>query len=94
MLDKTVICNIGRIRYLYDTALNNHFSISDDFYYAVKNLDLTYNEDQYIEFIKKWGTVSTMQLLIHTLHNVKILLHHIVNLLLFMHNYLIPIAFY
>ena len=60
VLDKTVICNIGRIRYLYDTALNNHFSISDDFYYAVKNLDLEYNEDQYISFIRRWGTVSSL----------------------------------
>ena len=31
--DKEVICNIGTARYRLATALNNQYSISNDFYY-------------------------------------------------------------
>ena len=58
ILDKTVICNKGNVRYLTSTALNTDYSISDDFYYAVKNLPLSYDESTYIKFIQDWGTVS------------------------------------
>lgn len=57
MLDKTIICNEGGVRYLYSTAINNEYSIADDFYYAVKGLPTTYDEDTYINFIIEWGTV-------------------------------------
>lgn len=58
VLDKTVICNIGRIRYLYDQAVNQKYSVSKDFYAAVKNLPAAYDQAQYVRFIKRWGTVS------------------------------------
>lgn len=45
MLDKTIICNEGGVRYLYSTAINNEYSIADDFYYAVEGLPTTYDED-------------------------------------------------
>ena len=57
-MDKTVICNKGEVRYLTSTALNTDHSISDDFFYAVKNLPSTYDQSKYIKFIKDWGTVS------------------------------------
>ena len=58
MMDKEVICNVGRARYLLDTALNNHYSIANDFYYAVKNLPRSYVKRKYMNFIEQWGTVS------------------------------------
>ena len=58
IMDKTVVCNEGTIRYLTSTALNTDFSISDDFYYAVKNLPRSYDQSAYLEFIDYWGTVS------------------------------------
>ena len=61
--DKEVICNIGTARYRLATALNNQYSISNDFYYAVKNLPTTYagntNTNAYKRFIDQWGTVSS-----------------------------------
>ena len=57
-IDKEVVCNAGRARYLLDTALNNHYSIDDDFYYAVKNLPVEYDQTSYMHFIEHWGTVS------------------------------------
>lgn len=63
--DKEVICNIGTARYRLATALNNQYSVSNDFYYAVKNLPTTatgHAEDPntiaYKRFIDDWGTVS------------------------------------
>ena len=58
IMDKTVICNEGEVRYLTSTALNTNHSISADFFYAVKDLPPTYDQSKYIEFIKDWGTVS------------------------------------
>ena len=59
MIDTEVVCNVGRGRYLIDTALNNHYSISHDFYYSVKNLPAAYNRRAYMNFIQRWGTVSS-----------------------------------
>jgi len=60
--DKEVICNIGTARYRLATALNNQYSISNDFYYAVKNLPTSHvgdtNTAAYKRFIDEWGTVS------------------------------------
>ena len=64
VMDKMVVCNAGRARYLLDTALNNHYSISNDFYYAVKNLPASYVETSYMNFIEKWGTVSLPSVLL------------------------------
>ena len=60
MIDTEVVCNVGRGRYLLDTALNNEYSISRDFYYSVKNLPVTYSQQAYINFIRRWGTVSNI----------------------------------
>ena len=57
-MDKTVVCNKGEVRYLTSTALNTEHSVSDDFYYAVKDLPQEYDQLKYIEFIEDWGTVS------------------------------------
>ena len=57
-MDKTVVCNKGEVRYLTATSLNTDYSVSDDFYYAVKHLPQKYNQLKYIEFIEDWGTVS------------------------------------
>ena len=56
--DKEVICNAGRARYRLENALNNRYSISNDFYYAVKNLPPAYETNTYKRFIDDWGTVS------------------------------------
>lgn len=59
IMDKVVTCSEGWIRYLLSTALHtDEFTVSDDFYYSVKNLPTSYDEDDYIQFIKNWGTVS------------------------------------
>ena len=60
MIDKQVVCNIGKAYYYLDTALNNDYSISDEFYYAVKNLPASYNIPAYLSFIQQWGTVSNL----------------------------------
>lgn len=64
--DKEVICNTGTARYRLATALNNQYSISNDFYYAVKNLPTAVepartrdpNTTAYKRFIDQWGTVN------------------------------------
>ena len=53
-----MICNVGTALYRWDNALNNHYSISDNFYYAVKNLPTAYVANTYKRFIDDWGTVS------------------------------------
>lgn len=60
-----MICNSGTARYRLATALNNQYSISNDFYYAVKNLPThaaarvgDTNTTAYKRFIDQWGTVS------------------------------------
>lgn len=55
-LDRRQICNLGRVRYLTD-ALDIH-RLSDSFYQRVKKLPLIYNVDEYMQFIREWGTVS------------------------------------
>ena len=64
IMDKMVVCNAGRARYLLDTAFNNDYSISNDFYYAVKNLPASYVETSYMNFIEDWGTVSLPSVLL------------------------------
>ena len=58
MLDKSVTCVRGHARYRLEKALHTNWSISDDFYYAVKNLPLTYSHAEYLAFLDNWGTVS------------------------------------
>ena len=60
-MDKEVTCNVGTVRYFWDTALNEEYSVSRDFYYAVKNLPAVYNDDtrlQHLLLIENYGTVS------------------------------------
>ena len=55
--DKEVICNSGTALYRWQAALNNRYSISNDFYHAVKNLPAAYVQNTYKRFIDEWGTV-------------------------------------
>lgn len=68
IMDKIVTCSEGWVRYLLSTAQHtDEFSVSDDFYYSVRNLPLSYDEDKYIQFIENWGTVRHTSMYIYAL---------------------------
>ena len=58
VMDKSIICNIGTVRYQLDTAIHTNYSVSNEFYYAVKKLPVVYSQADYMKFIEEWGTVS------------------------------------
>ena len=53
--DQKQICNYGRVTYL--TAQGKH-TLSKVFYDRVKSLPMEYNLEDYMQFIKDYGTVS------------------------------------
>ena len=60
VVQHTVICNYGNVRYKLATALNgvSGYDLTDDFKYAVKLLPSSYSAEEYTEFLDDWGTVS------------------------------------
>lgn len=60
IVQKSKICNYGRVRYLYENAAAREpgYSLSRSFQNSVKfQLPLYYNEREYMQFIENWGTV-------------------------------------
>lgn len=56
-MDVGITCSEGHVNMFLNTAKNRNFSVSDDFFYSVKELPTQYDEKKYYKFIKDWGTV-------------------------------------
>ena len=56
------VCNRGEVRYLMDSARQKMpgFIVTDDFAAAVCGLPEEYDQDKYLNFIERWGTVSEL----------------------------------
>jgi len=57
------VCNRGRARYLLASASFKKFPVSDEFSADVCVLPENYDERAYFNFIEKWGTVSTINVI-------------------------------
>lgn len=60
IIQKTKICNYGRVRYLYENAVARArgYTLTRGFMNSVKyQLPSRYNRQAYMQFIEKWGTV-------------------------------------
>ena len=60
IIQKSKICNYGRVRYLYENAAAREpgYTLSKGFKNSVMFiLPLHYNERNYMQFIEHWGTV-------------------------------------
>ena len=62
IIEKSLICNYGRARYLLENALAGikGYELSESFKSAVSNLPETYDQQVYAQFIENWGTVSAL----------------------------------
>ena len=58
MIDEKSISNYAKVR-LKDYS-ETPFALTYEFVSAVKELPDTYNEKEYITFIRNWGTVSSI----------------------------------
>ena len=56
------VCNRGEVRYLLASARQKlpGFTVTDDFAAAVCSLPEKYDQDKYLNFIERWGTVSEL----------------------------------
>ena len=63
IIQKTKICNYGRARYLYENAVARvrGYTLTRSFFNSVRyQLPVKYNEQVYMQFIEKWGTVRKL----------------------------------
>ncbi len=58
MMYKETVCTVGTVQYDWETALNKDHSVTERFFYAVKNLPINYRQKDYEEFLDNYGTVS------------------------------------
>jgi hypothetical protein len=56
--DQKHICNYGQVRYLTDTR--GIHTVSKSFYDSVNSLPRDYSMEDYMKFIRNWGTVSSL----------------------------------
>ncbi|CAC5399487.1 unnamed protein product [Mytilus coruscus] len=54
--EKTETCSYGKERYAMDVVDCKHFTVGDSFAAAVCDLSPTYKKNEYIDFLKTWGT--------------------------------------
>ncbi|XP_052088513.1 uncharacterized protein LOC127725516 [Mytilus californianus] len=52
----TETCSYGKERYAMDVVDCKHFTVGDSFAAAVCDLSPTYNKNEYLDFLKTWGT--------------------------------------
>lgn len=66
MIQKNKICNYGRARYLYENAIarERQYTLTRSFKNSVNyQLPTRYNTRAYMNFIEKWGTVYTFDVI-------------------------------
>ncbi|XP_052088512.1 uncharacterized protein LOC127725515 isoform X5 [Mytilus californianus] len=54
--EKTEACSYGNERYAMDVVDCKHFTVGDSFAAAVCDLSPTYKKNEYLDFLKTWGT--------------------------------------
>lgn len=69
IIQKSKICNYGRVRYLYENAVarEHGYTLSRSFQNSVLyQLPLNYNQRAYMQFIENWGTVCNHNIILYS----------------------------